>query len=84
MESLADILYIYAQEHRAIDHLQVREYHQCVLDLEEEWERLRGSLTAEQGSRLESLLARQLEAGGLEDRASFLAGVSIGLELARL
>ena len=67
-----------------MDYLQIREYRHFSSGLEEEWDRFRATLTAEQGSRLESLLARQLEAGGLEDRASFLAGVSIGLELASL
>ena len=38
----------------------------------------------DRGRRLEVLLARQFETGCLEDRASFLAGVSVGLELARI
>lgn len=84
MNSLADVLYNYAQEHRVADRLQTREYRQLSSGLEEEWETFRTTLTAEQERRLEFLLKRQLEAGCLEDRASFLAGVSVGRELARL
>lgn len=83
MNSLADALYDYAQQYRVADHLQTREYRQFSSGLEEEWEDFRTTLTAEQERRLESLLARQFESGCLEDRASFLAGVSIGQELAR-
>ena len=84
MISLAETLYFYAQEHRTVDYLESREYRRFSSGLEEEWEDFRATLTAEQGRRLESLLARQFEAGCLEDRASFLAGVSVGQELARL
>lgn len=82
MNSLADVLYNYAQEHHVADRLQTREYRQVSCGLEEEWEDFRTTLTAEQEQRLESLLERQFAAGCLEDRASFLAGVSVGLELA--
>lgn len=84
MNSLADVLYNYAQEHRVAGRLQTREYHRLSSGLEEEWDDFRATLTAEQERRLEFLLARQFETGCLEDRASFLAGVSIGRELARL
>lgn len=83
MNSLADVLYNYAQEHRVADRLQTREYRLLSSGLEEEWEDFRTTLTAEQERRLESLLERQFAAGCLEDRASFLAGISVGLELAR-
>lgn len=83
MQPLVDALYFYAQEHRVMDYLQIREYRRCSSGLEEEWDKFRTALTAEQG-RLEVLLARQFETGCLEDRASFLAGVSVGLELARI
>ena len=84
MNSLADVLYNYAQEHRVAGRLQTREYRRLSSGLEEEWDDFRATLTAEQERRLEFLLARQFETGRLEDRASFLAGVSIGRELARL
>lgn len=84
MNSLADVLYNYAQEHRVAGRLQTREYRRLSSGLEEEWDDFRATLTAEQERRLEHLLARQFEAGCLEDRASFLAGVSVGRELARL
>ena len=80
VQPLVDALYFYAQEHRVMDYLQIREYRRCSSGLEEEWDKFR---TAQQG-RLEVLLARQFETGCLEDRASFLAGVSVGLELARI
>lgn len=84
MRSLIETLYFYAQENRVMDYLQIREYRQCSSGLEEEWDNFRTTLTAEQEQRLELLLTRQFEAGCLEDRASFLAGVSVGLELSRL
>ncbi len=82
MKTLIETLYFYAQEHRTADYLNTREYRRCTSGLEEEWETFRAALTVEQERRLESLLVRQFETGCLEDRASFLAGVSIGLELA--
>ncbi len=84
MRTLVETLYNYAQEHRVVDRLQTREYRQVSSGLEADWEDFRSALTADQEQRLESLLDRQFEAGILEDRAAFLAGVSIGLELARL
>lgn len=84
MQPLVDTLYFYAQEHRTAGYLESREYRQCSSGLEEEWDNFRTTLTAEQEQRLELLLTRQFEAGCLEDRASFLAGVSVGLELSRL
>ena len=84
MRSLAETRYFYAQEHRTADYLQMREYCRLSSGLEEAWEDFRAALTAEQGRRLESLLVRQFEAGCLEDRAAFLADVSVGLELACL
>ncbi len=84
MRTLVETLYNYAQEHRVVDRLQTREYRQVSSGLEADWEDFRSALTADQERRLESLLDRQFEVGILEDRASFLAGVSIGLELARL
>nr|WP_326126850.1 DUF6809 family protein [uncultured Oscillibacter sp.] len=84
MRSLIETLYFYAQENRVMDYLQIREYRQFSSGLEEEWDNFRTTLTAEQEQRLELLLTRQFEAGCLEDRASFLAGVSVGLELSRL
>lgn len=84
MQTLAQTLYTYAQEHRVMDHLQLREYHRLTSGLEEGWEAFCGSLSPTQKRQLASLLARQSDAEGLEDRASFLAGVSMGLELARL
>lgn len=84
MDSLAQTLYTYAQEHRVMDYLQLQEYHRLTSGLEESWEAFREALPPDQEQQLESLLARQYEAGGLEDRASFLAGVSVGLDLARL
>ena len=84
MRSLTDMLYNYAQAHRVMDYLQISEYSRLSSGLEKDWEDFRTTLTAEQERRLEALLARQLEIGGLAEQASFLAGVSIGLELARL
>lgn len=84
MQSLIETLYFYAQENRVMDYLQITEYRRLSSGLEEEWETFRTTLTAEQERRLELLLARQFEAGCLEDRAPFLAGVSVGRELARL
>ena len=84
MRTLVETLYNYAQEHRVVDRLQTREYRQVSSGLEADWEDFRTTLTADQERRLESLLDRQFEAGILEDRAAFLAGVSIGLELAWL
>ena len=84
MRTLVETLYNYAQEHRVVDRLQTREYRQVSSGLEADWEDFRTTLTAEQGRRLEALLVRQFKAGCLEDRASFLAGVSVGLELARI
>lgn len=84
MDSLAQTLYFYAQEHRVADRMQTGKYWQLTSSLEEEWEALCGALPPDQGQRLESLLARQAEAGCQEDMAAFLAGVSMGLELARL
>ena len=84
MQSLIETLYFYAQEHRVMDYLQIREYRRCSSGLEEEWDKFRTALTVEQGRRLEVLLARQFETGCLEDRASFLAVVSVGLELSRM
>lgn len=84
MDSLAQILYLYAQEHRVMGRIPTREYGQLTFGLEEEWEAFCGALPPDQGRQLESLLARQNEVGCLEDKAVFLAGVSIGLDLARL
>ena len=84
MRSLIETLYFYAQEHRVMDRLQTREYRQVSSGLEADWEDFRTTLTEDQERRLEALLVRQLKAGCLEDRASFLAGISIGLELARI
>ncbi len=84
MRSLIETLYFYAQEHRVMDRLQTREYRQVSSGLEADWEDFRTTLTEDQERRLEALLVRQLKAGCLEDRASFLTGVSIGLELARI
>ena len=84
MRSLIETLYFYAQENRVMDYLQITEYRRLSSGLEEEWDDFRATLTAEQERRLGFLLARQFETGCLEDRASFLAGVSIGRELARL
>lgn len=84
MRSLIETLYFYAQEHRVMDRLQTREYRQVSSGLEADWEDFRTTLTEDQERRLEALLVRQLKAGCLEDRASFLMGVSIGLELARI
>lgn len=84
MQSLAQALFVYAQEQRVADHLWTREYRQLTSGLEEEWEAFCGALPPDQGQRLESLLARQNEAGCQEDMAAFLAGVSVGLDLARL
>ena len=84
MDSLAQILYLYAQEHRVMDRMQTREYRKLTFGLEEEWEALCEALPPDQGRQLKSLLARQDEAEWLEDRAVFLAGVSVGLDLTRL
>ena len=84
MRTLVETLYNYAQEHRVVDRLQTREYRQVSSGLEVDWEDFRTTLTEDQERRLEALLVRQFEAGILEDRAAFLAGVSIGLELAWL
>ena len=84
MRSLIETLYFYAQENRVMDYLQITEYRRLSSGLEEEWDDFRATLTAEQERRLEFLLARQFETGCLGGRASFLAGVSIGRELARL
>lgn len=84
MYTLTEALYYYAQEHRTAGHLETREYRQRSSSLEADWEDFRTTLTADQERRLEALLAQQFKAGCLEDRASFLAGVSIGLELARI
>lgn len=84
MQSLAQVLYNYAQEHRVMGRISTREYGQLTFGLEEEWEAFCGSLPPDQGRQLESLLARQNKVRCLEDRAVFLAGVSIGLDLVRL
>lgn len=84
MDSLGQTLYLYAQEHRVMDRLQLREYHRLTSGLEGAWEDFRETLPPDQQRQLASLLGRQDEAGCLEDQASFLAGVSVGLELARL
>ena len=84
MRSLIETLYFYAQKHRVMDRLQTREYRQVSSGLEADWEDFRTTLTADQERRLEAFLVRQFKAGCLEDRASFLAGVSVGLELARI
>lgn len=84
MQTLAQTLYLYAQEHRVVNYLPTREYHRLTSDLERAWEDFREALTPDWERQLASLLERQYKTGCLEDQAVFLAGVSMGLELARL
>ncbi len=84
MRSFLKALYFHAQEHRVVNYLCSREYQRALFGLEEAWEDFRGTLTEEQGQTLDGLLSRQFEAACLEDEASFLAGLSMGMDLARL
>jgi len=82
--TLIDTLYLYAQENRVPGHLQTSEYRRTVTGTEEGWEAFRSALTAEQGVKLDALLSREIAVNCLEDKAAFLAGISIGLDLGRL
>ncbi len=84
METLIDTLYVYAQENRVTRHLRTPGYSQAVTGIEEDWKAFKATLTVEQGERLNALLLREIKTDYLEDKASFLAGLSIGLDLGRL
>lgn len=84
MRDLIDALYTYAQENRIPDYLQTREYRRAAYGLEEGWESFRSTLTAGQTKELDSLLSQENAVGCFKDRAGFLAGVAIGLDLGRL
>ena len=84
MRPLIEDLYLHAQENQVFRYLQTSEYRQAVSDIEEGWEAFRSTLTAEQGERLDALLAQKLEVTHLEDEASFCSALSIGITLGRL
>ena len=84
MQSFMDALYFYILEREAPRYLQMTEYRQAAICVEEEWERFRSTLTAEQGERLDALLAQKLKVTHLEDEASFCSALSIGITLGRL
>ncbi len=84
METLIETLYVYAQENRVTRHLWTPGYSQEVTGIEEDWKAFKSTLTAEQGEKLDALLLRETKTDYLEDKATFLAGISIGLELGRL
>ena len=84
MRSLIEDLYFHAQDNHVFRYLQTAEYRQIVSEMEEDWEAFRSTLTAEQGERLDALLAQKLEVAHLEDEASFCSALSIGITLGRL
>jgi len=84
METLIDTLYVYAQENRVTQHLRTSEYHQAMAGIEEEWKAFQSTLTAEQGEKLDALLSRERVINFLDDKATFLAALSIGLDLGKL
>lgn len=84
MQSLIEGLYFHAQENQVFRYLQTAEYRRMVSDMERGWEAFRSTLTAEQGERLDALLAQRQEVAHLEDEASFCSALSIGITLGRL
>ena len=84
MRSLIEDLYFFAQDNQVFRYLQTAEYRRIVSDMEEGWEAFRSTLTAEQGERLDALLAQKLKVTHLEDEASFCSALSIGITLGRL
>ena len=84
MQSFMDALYFYILERETPRYLQMTEYRQAAICVEEEWERFRSTLTEEQRERLEILLSKKAEVTHLEDEASFCSALSIGITLGRL
>jgi len=84
METIIGALYVYAQENMVPHYLQTAEYRQALAGIEEGWNAFKAALTAEQGTELDALLAREIKVNLIEDEASFLAGISVGLKLGRL
>lgn len=84
MQDLIDDLYAYAHQNRVTKYLQTPEYRQVTHGLEENWEHFRSTLSEVQRQKLDALLVQESEIEKLEDEASFLAGISIGLDLGRL
>ncbi|WP_325199788.1 DUF6809 family protein [Oscillibacter sp.] len=84
MQSFVDALYHHAQECLVSRYLQTTEYRRAVFGIEEGWEAFRSTLTAEQGERLNALLAQKQEVTRLEDKASFCCALSMGIALGRL
>ena len=84
MQSFIEGLYFHAQENQVSRYLQTAEYRQAVSNIEKDWEAFRSTLTAEQGERLDALLAQKLKVAHLEDEASFCSALSIGITLGRL
>ena len=84
MQDLIDDLYAYAHQNRVTKYLQTPEYRRATDGLEEGWEDFRATLTDAQTQTLDVLLNQESDIEELEDEASFLAGISIGLDLGRL
>lgn len=84
MEGFLDVLYEYAQEQGIGPYLETREYRRATYDLEADWACFRSTLTAEQDRDLMALLARERDAGELEEEAVFCCGLSMGVGLGRL
>lgn len=84
MESYLRLLYSYVQEEKVRTYLQTSEYHHAIENLEEDWEDFRGTLTAEQEEKLETLLNREQQTGHLESGAIFCSALALGISLGRL
>lgn len=84
MRNLTNALYTYAQENRIPDYLQTGEYRRAAYRLEEGWETFRSTLTEGQNQELDALLSQGYAVECFEDKAGFLAGIAIGLDLGRL
>ena len=81
MEGFLNALYEYVQERGIAPYLETREYRRTAYHLEAEWAAFRSTLTAEQGERLEALLAQERKAGRLEEQAVFRSALSMGVGL---
>lgn len=84
MEGFLDVLYEYVQEQGVASYLETREYRRATYDLETGWACFRSTLTAEQERDLAALLARERDAGYMEEEAVFCCALSMGVELGRL
>lgn len=84
MEGFLDVLYEYAQEQGIAPYLETWEYRRTTYDLEADWTAFRSTLTAEQEQDLAALLARERNAGYMEEEAVFCCGLSMGIGLGRL